>query len=428
MANNPRQHGVPVLIQAPDSPAVPLEPVPRGSPPFREDKLQALLAAHPEVLPVAEIEPAFAPLVYLGREIPTPSGFLDVLYVSPAGYLTLVEAKLWDNPQARREVVGQIVEYAKDFSRWTFEDLDAAVRRAGGPGSAGILDRVRQRDPDVEEAAFIDTVTRALRRGAFLLLVVGDGIREGVETLAAYLQRTPSLHFSLGLIELALFRTTPGQDWPLLVQPRTVARTAEVVRAVVEVRAPAGLEVAVALPSEKTEGGSKAGRTLTEDAFFEQLAESTSQGTASEVGELVGELGDLGIVPSWGTSGVSLRLPDPGGLGRHWTVVGLLANGTFALGWLDFISKDGGYDPAIWRRYLRDVTQLTGAVMKQNQDATKPAPVQKLLQNRAEFIAVAQRFIEDLREAALAPEAAMPDAAPVQRQQSEGHSEQKQER
>src|SRR5687767_11555872 len=117
-----RQHGVPLVIQSLDLPARELEPIPIGTPPFREDTLQAILAAHPAVLPVRELEPAFAPLVFLGREIPTPSGFLDALYVSPMGYLTLVEAKLWDNPQARREVVGQIVEYAKDLSQWTFEE------------------------------------------------------------------------------------------------------------------------------------------------------------------------------------------------------------------------------------------------------------------------------------------------------------------
>jgi hypothetical protein len=106
----------PLILPNRDEAAEPLQRVSLGDLPFRENRLQELLVAHPEVLPVADIEPAYAPLICLGCEIPTPSGFLDVLYVSPGGYLTLVEAKLWDNPEARREVVGQVVEYAKDLS------------------------------------------------------------------------------------------------------------------------------------------------------------------------------------------------------------------------------------------------------------------------------------------------------------------------
>ncbi len=34
----------------------------------------------------------------------------------------LVEAKLWRNPEARRKVIGQILDYAKELSRWNYED------------------------------------------------------------------------------------------------------------------------------------------------------------------------------------------------------------------------------------------------------------------------------------------------------------------
>jgi len=402
-----------LLIRERNGPAIPLHPVPLDRPAFREDTLQALLADHPQVLPVAEIEPAFAPLVCLGREIPTPSGSLDVLYVTPLGYLTLVEAKLWDNPQARREVVGQIVEYAKDFARWNFEDLDAAVRRAGGPGAEGVLETVRRYDPDFDAQAFIDTITRSLRRGSFLLLVVGNGIREGVETLTAYLQQTPSLHFSLALVELALYRTEPGQEWPLLVQPRTVARTSEVVRAVVEVRAPAELQVSVALPAE--EDASRAGGkvSLTEGAFFEKLAAATSREQAAGVERLVKALRELGVAPQWRVTGVSMRLPDPGGLGREWTVLFLGADGTFWLGFLNYISQYGRYDPEIWRRYLADVKRLTGVgSSSRQQDATRAGPVSDLLRHESEFLARVERFIEDLRFAAPPEASSISDPSP----------------
>ena len=43
------------------------------------------------------------------------------------GYLTLVETKLWRNPEARRTVVAQIIDYASHLSTWTYDDLRQAV-------------------------------------------------------------------------------------------------------------------------------------------------------------------------------------------------------------------------------------------------------------------------------------------------------------
>ena len=43
---------------------------------------------------------------------------VDALYVNAAGRLILAEFKLWRNPQARREVIGQILDYAKELASW----------------------------------------------------------------------------------------------------------------------------------------------------------------------------------------------------------------------------------------------------------------------------------------------------------------------
>lgn len=43
-----------------------------------------------------------APLLSLGREIPTPVGSIDNLFLSRNGYLVVVETTLWRNPEARR--------------------------------------------------------------------------------------------------------------------------------------------------------------------------------------------------------------------------------------------------------------------------------------------------------------------------------------
>ena len=111
--------------------------------------------------------------------------------------LTLAEFKLWRNPQARREVIGQILDYAKEIASWSYEDLQREVSRAlKRPGNV-LFDLVRATDPDVEEGVFVDNVTRHLRRGEFLLLIIGDGIREGVENIVDFVQQHSGLHFNL---------------------------------------------------------------------------------------------------------------------------------------------------------------------------------------------------------------------------------------
>ena len=63
-------------------------------------------------------------------------GFLDVLLISEHGRLVVVECKLWRNPQARREVVGQILDYARELARYGYEDLQRIVsNRLGRQGN-----------------------------------------------------------------------------------------------------------------------------------------------------------------------------------------------------------------------------------------------------------------------------------------------------
>ena len=63
----------------------------------------------------------------------------------------------------------------------------------------------------------MDAVERRLRTGRPLLLIIGDGIREGVEALTAHLQLHAGLHVGLALLDLSLWRNPDGG---LFVVPR----------------------------------------------------------------------------------------------------------------------------------------------------------------------------------------------------------------
>lgn len=204
-----------------------------GSDQIVEQQLQELIHANPSCLPIVEIDPMFADPVPLCTELRVSSGLsVDNVMVTESGLPILIECKLWRNPEARREVIGQILDYAKELARWSASDLQREVaKRVGGDGNP-ILRLLKEHKREVDEIAFNDALTHNLRRGRFLLLIVGDGIREGVEAIAEYLQLHAGLHFSLGLVELPIFLLPDGGK---LIAPRVLARTELIQRTVVAV-------------------------------------------------------------------------------------------------------------------------------------------------------------------------------------------------
>jgi hypothetical protein len=84
----------------------------------REKFLQELVHSHPNIIPMQEIEPAFTPLISICRELETPAGYLDNLWLTPDGGIVLGECKLVRNSQSRREVITQVLDYARAISEW----------------------------------------------------------------------------------------------------------------------------------------------------------------------------------------------------------------------------------------------------------------------------------------------------------------------
>jgi hypothetical protein len=86
------------------------ERVPAGSA-GREFVLRDLIHDHPQAMPVHVIDASLGRVFTVAKEFYVPSvGYIDVLLADERGRLIVVECKLWSNPQARREVVGQILD------------------------------------------------------------------------------------------------------------------------------------------------------------------------------------------------------------------------------------------------------------------------------------------------------------------------------
>lgn len=298
--------------------------------------LRDLIHRAPDLLPIAEIEPIFDSARSVCIELPNPAGFVDNLLVTPEGGVVLVECKLQRNLQARREVIAQIMDYAAQLQSWTFEDLDSAVRRAELPTGgkpAGLVEAFEHVD-DFDEIAFRDAITRNLRRGRMLLLVVGDGIREGLESLAGIVQRHPGFHAALGLVELKLF---PLPEGGFIVQPRTLLRTLNIERGVVTF---SDDRIAIASAPQSSEvssetSSSKRATSLSEEEFYGILAGHYSDGPKI-VKSMVARLETLGLYPEFERS---LIMRWTGIDGREHNVINFRKGGRVHLDPLSWLLK-----------------------------------------------------------------------------------------
>ncbi len=230
-----RQHTSPVFISSADK-ALKLSSdktmptvVTRG---YDEDFIRNLVFQHPELIPVNEIDGNYENIRPICKELQTNAGPIDAFMMTDTGRPVLVECKLWTNPQARREVVGQILDYAKELHNWSYEDLQRTANARLKDNKKSLYERVTGgKSGTKEEAEFIDSVTRNLRTGRFMLVIVGDGIREGVEAIGEYLTDAMGLQFAFGLVELPVYSLPDGLGH--IATPRILAKTKVINRFVV---------------------------------------------------------------------------------------------------------------------------------------------------------------------------------------------------
>ena len=340
---------------------------------YDEAWLQEVLRRQPDILPVAEIDVIFHPMISIGREVSTEAGSIDNLFISYRGYLTLVETKLWRNPEARREVVAQVMDYANALSKWSYERLNQPVREYTAKyeeAESGLVGLVEKQFGPVEgdHDFFIETVEKNLRLGRFLALIVGDRIRESAVEVATYVSRYPGLALNLALMELQCYRLETYEDWPLLLIPRIVKRTQIVDRSIVQVTVVEGRPADIDIRQDSAEriGERRRRVTLTEEAFWELLREELRKENAEQYHDVATTLIDeyrdrpgIEIDPKESSLVVKLDIHDSGQLvslfsvstkGRLGVWPGTIANQI----------SNAGFDSTLTDEYREQVREIFG--------------------------------------------------------------------
>ena len=153
-----------------------------------EDLLQQLIGQHPELLAGDQMRPD-DPLrwILIKREMPIEGWALDHLLIDQHSRPTLVEVKRGSNREIRRNIVGQMLDYAATAaSVWSERDMRRIFEESSDDpdGEIGILLQ-RDEEPDIND--FWEEVATNLAANRLRLLFVADEIPAELERVVKFL-------------------------------------------------------------------------------------------------------------------------------------------------------------------------------------------------------------------------------------------------
>ncbi len=279
-----------------------------------EKKLQALIAAHPELLDGEQISPGNERrwiLIKPEKGIASSAGeaarwLVDHLIIDQDAIPTLVEVKKGDNSEIRRKVVGQMLEYAAHAAEsWTADELrkefeEKCVAQSLDPATEIATLLNEDGDPDIVNRFWEDVATNLIAK-RLRLLFVADEIPDTLARIVTFLNaQMPRIEVLA--VEIKRFQ---GESTQILV-PRVIGRTS------------------AALARRQSASAQK----LTREAFLEGFA-------SVDVREFSDQLLEVAEQPNcyvyYGTSGVSIRAICPV-WPRHLSVAWLYPR--HATGWM----------------------------------------------------------------------------------------------
>ena len=163
-----------------------------------EEKLQELVAKYPNLLAGGQINP-IAPRRWLlvSREVGVPGEeygggrwAIDHLFLDQDAIPTLVEVKRSTNPQIRREVVGQMLDYAANGTAyWRLDALrasfEANCENQGLDPEAEIASLLEEEEADPE--GFWQRVRENLRSGKMRMVFIADEIPAELQRIVEFL-------------------------------------------------------------------------------------------------------------------------------------------------------------------------------------------------------------------------------------------------
>lgn len=199
---------LPIFTETADGQLIPMRP----SAPPDEDSLQELIGRFPEV-----ISGDGEPLLLVRREQTVPDAIdgsarwsLDHLFVSRSAVPVLVEVKRATDTRIRREVIGQLMDYAANgVAYWQPGSLTQAFEKQcqldGVDADIALAQFLEDEDPD----EFWSQVDANLAAGRIRLVIAADAIPKELARIVEFLNE--QMRCTVLAVELTYFESEDGR-------------------------------------------------------------------------------------------------------------------------------------------------------------------------------------------------------------------------
>lgn len=297
-----------------------------------EDALQSLLKASPEIIP-SDPQGGAAATAWC-REFPTAAGPIDLLGLGSDGSVTIMECKLARNQQIRREVVGQVLDYASALWGVALDSIESSFARLEGATAIDQLaERLGTQEPDWEPGLVRAALEKTLADGSFRLLVAVDEMDQGLKRIITYVNTRGGSGQRLKLVALTFPRYE--RDGIEILVPESFGDEA---------------------PTAASASPKRVGREWTEEEFLEVITDREHPTAGELARELIAWMRTVGTEPTFGhgaTGPLYVHMPVLDGMTISAFDLSAADHGRFEILFTE-LAKARPFDEPGPRRALRD--------------------------------------------------------------------------
>lgn len=159
----------------------------------QEDQFQEFLFLNPEVMGIVNDDGIMIKMVPIAREVPVPDDagnnfYIDLLCLDEEGLVNIIEVKRCCDSRIRREVIGQIFDYASNLCYSSdVSTLHNYYLQSLSGGVGGVDQSPLYNTLETEE--YWEKVRVNLQAGKIRLIITADGIPENLKRIIEFLNK-----------------------------------------------------------------------------------------------------------------------------------------------------------------------------------------------------------------------------------------------
>ena len=134
----------------------------------------------------------------------SPEDTGSLVGIDANGKISIIECKTLQDPSSRREIIGQALEYAAILWEMTYDELDKMVSDIEGK-PLGELIKGKTQTNSWSEEEFKKSVSRALNKGDFRLIIAIPAMNEELERTIKFLNVRGPFSFEIFILEMQYF-------------------------------------------------------------------------------------------------------------------------------------------------------------------------------------------------------------------------------